>query len=410
MKILQVNVVYDEGSTGKIVRDLHLGFLQKGVESHVIYGSGKTNDEHNVKKIGMTAYSKIHALSSRITGVMYGGCRLSTDMIIKEIKSLSPDVILLHCLNGHFVNIFKLINFLRTSRYNTILVLHAEFMYTGSCGYSYECNKWLSGCGHCPQLKNATKAWFFDRTAYSWRMMKDAFSLFTNLDVVSVSPWLQNRAQKAPILSHANHGVVLNGVNTKIFKYSTADLGGIEDGFSGKKVVLHVTASFTDHLDDIKGGRYVLELAKRFEHEPVIFAVARNTGLITTLPDNIIDLGRISNQTLLAQLYARACVTLLTSKRETFSMVCAESLCCGTPIVGFKAGAPEMIAIPEYSDFVDFGDIDGLENAIRSALERTSDKSQISVAACEHYSLEKMVEQYYSLAVKAVQRSASSFK
>ena len=166
----------------------------------------------------------------------------------------------------------------------------------------------------------------------------------------------------------------------------------------------------TDHLDDIKGGRYVLELAKRFEHEPVIFAVARNTGLITTLPDNIIDLGRISNQTLLAQLYARACVTLLTSKRETFSMVCAESLCCGTPIVGFKAGAPEMIAIPEYSDFVDFGDIDGLENAIRSALERTSDKSQISVAACEHYSLEKMVEQYYSLAVKAVQRSASSFK
>ena len=38
-------------------------------------------------------------------------------------------------------------------------------------------------------------------------------------------------------------------------------------------------------------------------------------------------------------------------------MVTAESLCCGTPVVGFKAGAPEQIAIKEFSEFVEYGDL-----------------------------------------------------
>ena len=406
MKILQINVVYGEGSTGKIVRDLHLGFIQRDAESFVIYSTGENAEDENTIKAGNSALRKLHALSSRISGVMYGGCIISTNSIIDKIEEIKPDVIILHCLNGHYVNIFRLINYLRSSQISTILVLHAEFMYTGSCGHSVECDKWLTGCGHCPQLKNATQAWFFDRTAYSWKRMKDAFNLFNNLNVISVSPWLRDRAVRAPILKHADHHVVLNGVNTNIFTYSLSGyMSGFEDRFKGKRVVLHVTASFTDHPDDIKGGRYILELAKRFENEPIVFAIARNTRSIRTLPENVIDLGKISDQTLLAQLYSRACVTLLTSKRETFSMVCAESLCCGTPIVGFKAGAPEMIAIPEYSEFVNYGDIDALVISLRSALEKDVDKSYISGIACKYFSLNKMVDQYFSLAGEAVQSS-----
>lgn len=406
MKILQINVVYGEGSTGKIVRDLHLGFIQRDAESFVIYSTGENVEDDNTIKAGNGALRKFHALSSRISGVMYGGCIISTNSIISRIEEVEPDVIILHCLNGHFVNIFRLINYLRSSKISTILVLHAEFMYTGSCGHSLECNKWLTGCGHCPQLKYATQAWFFDRTAYSWRKMKNVFSLFNNLKVISVSPWLRDRAVRAPILKYADHHVVLNGVNTNVFRYSMSGyMSGFEDRVQGKRVVLHVTASFTDHPDDIKGGRYILELAKRFIKEPIVFAIASNTRSNTVLPDNVIDLGKISDQTFLAQLYSKACVTLLTSKRETFSMVCAESLCCGTPIIGFKAGAPEMIAIPEFSEFVNFGDIDALEKSLRSALEKNIDKSNLSSIACANYSTNKMVEQYYSLAVSAVKKS-----
>ncbi len=34
-------------------------------------------------------------------------------------------------------------------------------------------------------------------------------------------------------------------------------------------------------------------------------------------------------------------------------MVTAESLCCGTPVVGFTAGGPESIAIDAFSNFVE---------------------------------------------------------
>ena len=73
-------------------------------------------------------------------------------------------------------------------------------------------------------------------------------------------------------------------------------------------------------------------------------------------------------------------------------MVTAESLCCGTPVVGFKAGAPEQIAIPEYSRFVEFGNLNELKEAIIDFLKinryidvnRTTGKYS-SATMCEEY-------------------------
>ena len=44
----------------------------------------------------------------------------------------------------------------------------------------------------------------------------------------------------------------------------------------------------------------------------------------------------------LAEYYSLVDVTVITSFHETFSMVVAESLSCGTPIVGFKAGGQSL--------------------------------------------------------------------
>ena len=73
-------------------------------------------------------------------------------------------------------------------------------------------------------------------------------------------------------------------------------------------------------------------------------------------------------QQALAELYRRARVSMIVSKRETFSMPCAESLCCGTPVIGFEAGAPEQIALREYSEFVSYGDLQEMETVLRKWL------------------------------------------
>lgn len=49
-------------------------------------------------------------------------------------------------------------------------------------------------------------------------------------------------------------------------------------------------------------------------------------------------------------------------------MICAESLSCGTPVVGFTAGALEQISLKEYSEFLDNGDTDGMFKVINKYL------------------------------------------
>ena len=78
-------------------------------------------------------------------------------------------------------------------------------------------------------------------------------------------------------------------------------------------------------------------------------------------------------------------------------MVTAESLCCGTPVVGFRSGAPEQIALAEYSDFVEYGDIDALCDAIGKYLGRCFRTDIISLCAKEKYSKTRMLEEYLNV-------------
>ena len=145
MKIMQINVVYKKGSTGKIVDDLHNELIHNNFESVVYYGRGAVSQNINVHKVAPEGIMKLQSLRSRITGYAYSGCYFSTRLLIKAILKERPDVVHLHCLNGYFVNIYKLLEFLKRMEINTILTLHAEFMYTAGCGYALDCEKWKKG-------------------------------------------------------------------------------------------------------------------------------------------------------------------------------------------------------------------------------------------------------------------------
>lgn len=395
MKVLQVNCVYKKGSTGKITYDVHSELLKQGIESIVCYGRGERVNEPHVYKTCGEGYSKINHFFSELTGVMYGGCFFSTNKLIGIIKKERPDVVHLQCINGYFVNIYRLVTWLKKHDVKTVLTLHAEFMYTANCGHALDCDKWQAGCGRCPRLKQETKSFLIDGTHRSWKKMKKAFDGFNdNLIVTSVSPWLMERAKLSPILSDKKHEVVLNGVNTDIFHfYNTSELRS-QMGLNGVKVIFHATPSFNDDVNNIKGGYYVLKLAEKMLGENVKFIIAGNYPEGLRVPSNVILLGKVSDQELLAKYYSMADVTLLTSKKETFSMVTAESLCCGTPVVGFKAGAPEQIAIPEYSSFVDFGDVEGLHKVVSEFLDKNLLVKEIERIAQNKYSKNLMVRKY----------------
>ena len=395
MKILQINNVYDFGSTGKITADLHREMLAQGIESVVCYGRRQKTQDPQVYKTCGEFESHVQHLIANVTGLMYGGCGPSTARLIRIIQREQPDLVHLQCLNGYFVNIYRLLGWLKAHRIKTVLTLHAEFMYTANCGHALDCEKWKTGCGQCPDLRSATGSYGADRTAESWRRMQQAFAGFEqDLTAVSVSPWLMNRAQQSPVLQGFDHRVIYNGIDTGIFQPVSAQELRKKHGLEGKTVLLHVSPRFTDQPDHLKGGSCVLELARRMPNAEIL--VAGPHEITGSVPENVTLLGPVLDQKLLAQYYSLADATVLTSKRETFSMVCAESLCCGTPVAGFLAGGPEMISLPEYSCFVPWGQMEQLESAAQKMICTTMDSAAVQRAASV-YSRQRMTQSYCGL-------------
>lgn len=391
MRVLQINVVYKSGSTGKIVASLHNYLLQKGIESFVLYGRGFSSNDSNTIKICSNLFARWHKLSSFFLGNMYGGNSLSTRKAIRAIKKINPDVIHLHCLNGDFVNIYKLLSWIRTNNISTIMTLHAEFMFTGNCSHSFECEQWKKGCADCPRPFRSSRRPFKATVSRAWNKMRKAFDGFEKLSVVSVSPWLMARAEESSILAKFKHYYIGNGVDCSLFhRYSQSKL-------ENKQIVLHVSPNFDNNINNIKGGVFFAELAKTYIDTDIEFWVVGNYKKSQHYPKNIKFLGRIDDQKELARVYSEASVTVLTSKRETFSLVAAESLCCGTPVIGFKAGAPETIAIDAYSKFVTYGDLKELKQCLDLFLTKSFEREEISRDAIELYSSEKMCSSYLEL-------------
>jgi len=398
MKVMQINCVYNYGSTGKITRDLHMYLQSQGVESVVYYGRRDKTSDPGVTKICSEIYAKANNLLSRFTGLMYGGCFLSTTWLINCIRKEQPDVVHLQCINGYFVNIYRLVTWLKKQGIKTILTLHAEFMYTANCGHALDCDRWQTGCGSCPRLRRETKSLFLDGTARSYRKMLRAFANFhENLTVVSVSPWLKNRAEQSPILRGKHHCVIFNGVDTEVFHpYETEDLRK-KHGLLDERILFHATPFFSDDPEDLKGGYYILKLAEMLADQNVKLIVAGNHGADLQIPKNVILLGEIQDQNELARYYSLADVTVLTSKRETFSMVTVESLCCGTPVAGFQAGGPEQIALPEFSAFVQWGDVRQLSETVTTFLKSALRDTTIAECSAQAYSKNTMAEGYMTL-------------
>lgn len=393
MHILQVNCFYDRGSTGRIVADIRREALAVGHTVSVCYGRHAAAPTDGVYKVSSEREAKVHSVLSKLWGVEFGFSPVATARVIRRIREEKPDVVHLHCLNGHFINVYRLVTYLKKHHIPTVLTLHAEIMHTAGCEHALACEKWTSECHHCPKIRGKLSHFVRDDARHCFRKMQAAFDGFAELTVVGVSAWLTARAARSPIFRGARFATVGNGVNTAVFTpRETAPLRERLGLSESEKAVLYVTPHFTHPL---KGGAEMLEMARRMpQHRFIIVGFDGDAGV---LPANVTPIAHTQDPAEMAAFYTLADVTLLTSVRETFSMVTAESLCCGTPVVGYEAGAPETIALPDYSTFVPQGDRDALEAALQAALATNYDAAAMSAAAHATYTPKAMTDAYLAL-------------
>lgn len=403
MRIALVDVNFGRSSTGKIVADLSMALQRRGHDTHVYFGRGPevTGD---VTRISRPWEVGAHALATRVTGLTDGFSPFATRRLIECLDRFKPDVVHLHDIHGYFLNIGQLCSFLKERSIATVWTFHCEFMYTGRCGYALDCNGWRSGCIRCPHLSRYPASWFFDFANSMYLQKKEIFEDFRRLEVVVPSNWLADRVKNS-IVGGLPTSVVFNGIDIKTFK--PRDRGSLRSKLKLKDnfCVLSVGSSL---LSERKGGRWVVELAKRFDQKDIVFLMVGVDRVPSEVPSNVLMFPPIDDQDLLAEFYSLADVLLLSSERETFSMVTAEALACGLPVIGFDSGAPKEIAPEGYGSFVPYGDLAGLEALLLGIYDgRVALKSRTDCAkfASYFYSVEAMVRSYEGVYNKVLKSS-----
>jgi len=391
-----MDVLCKSGSTGKIVYELYTRTVAEGHEAAVCYGRGAKVEERNIFKFGLDWETKLHALLTRLTG--YTGCfsPLSTKRLISFIDSFQPDIIHLHEPHAYFLNLKPFFEYLGEKKIPLVYTFHCEFAYTGKCGYSYDCDRFETGCGSCPRLRDYPKTLGPDRTAAMYKEKKKLLER-QNMLIVCPSRWLAERSKRS-FLKSFDTRVIKNGIDTEnIFYPRSKDeyahllkLHGIEN----EKIVLAVAPSFT--TDKRKGAEYVLRLARRMTGHNVRFILIGVDAEIEDKPENVIALGRTENQQELAEYYSMADCFVICSEMENLPTTCLEAVCCGTPVVGFDAGGTAETAPEPIGLFGPYGDMEALEKNLLTMLDSTPAHSEFEKLR-EKYSSAHMYREYSKL-------------
>ena len=127
--------------------------------------------------------------------------------------------------------------------------------------------------------------------------------------------------------------------------------------------------------------------------------------LMQKLPSNIVGVSRTENVTELAQLYTCSDVLLNPSLEETFGMVAAEAMACGTPVIVSNTTACPEIVREGTGLVVDMGDINEVYRAITVITDsgKNAFTENCITNIRDNFSVDIMCENYYNLYLEMVE-------
>lgn len=389
MKVVQINSVCGQGSTGKIAVDISRSLTEKGIENYILYGIGKSEYPKGIS-ISDMYYVKMNILMTRIFGKHGFYSHGATHKLIKSLKRIKPDVIHLHNLHGHYLNIRMLFRYIKKYNVKTIWTLHDCWSFTGHCSHFnfVGCEKWKTGCYNCEQLREYPVSLIFDRSRGGYKAKKKVFSGVNDMTIVTPSEWLGELVSQSYLKDYKTL-TVNNGIDLSVFKPCESD---IKDrlGIGDKKMLIAVSG----HFGERKGYKYYIYLAKRLPEDYVLVMVGVSEGQKNELPENVIGITRTENQRELAELYTAADAMVNLTLEDTFPTVNIEAIACGTPVITWEIGGSPEIAGNECGKVEKALDLDGIYEAIMSVAK---DEDNCVKRAKEKFDKSKMIETYMEL-------------
>jgi glycosyltransferase involved in cell wall biosynthesis len=419
MKILIINT-YDFGGAATACIRLHKGLLDIGVDStlllkqktkqvnnSIVYPNKVINFRKRLlnKLIHITSrlklfslfyetdYRKLEFLNQRPSGLEYFSF-LDSNYDITEIPAYkNADIIHLHWV-ADFLDWESF--FLKNTK-PLVWTLHDQNPFLGGEHYA-ERYLGIDSLGNpMARVKKEVELLMEQEILKRKRGLLD---LVKNVSIVSPSKWILNSSNSSELFNMFTHFLIPYGIPTSIFKPLNMNFCREIIGLpKEKKIILFVA----DSVDNSRKGYIFLQRAlelidKKFAESIFLCTIGEKTELI----DNniLIELGKIHDERLMSIVYSAADIFVIPSLEDNLPNTILESLCCGTPVIGFPTGG--------ILDVIDEGvngiicnetSVSGLVRGIANFLSGNLkfDRDSISKNAIKRFALENQAKEYNSL-------------
>jgi glycosyltransferase involved in cell wall biosynthesis len=405
MNVLHINRFDVSDGAAIAAYRLHQGLLTQAFNSRLLVGKAAISDS----KIATIpdkypVATKLHQLMWRLG--LSNLSIISTFDIPKHKFYQEADILNFHNVLGGYFNYLAIPNL--SNEKPSIVTLHDMWSFTGHCTYSYECERWKTGCGKCP-YPDEFPAIGMDNTHIEWKLKNWVYRR-SKLTIVAPSKWLVSQAKQS-ILNRFPIYHIPYGIDTEAFQPLEPEQCRSLLGIPLNKKVLMFGAI---HLNDRrKGGDLLLKtlqsLPESLKAEIILLTMGYCGDTISNsvgIPS--VNLGYVNNDRIKSIAFSAADLFIFPTRADNLPLVLQESLACATPIVSFNiGGVPDMVR-PDITGYLaEPENTQGLSNGIIKLLEdtklRESMEQKCRKVALEEYSLELQAKRYIELYSKILQ-------
>lgn len=311
-----------------------------------------------------------------------------------DLPPRRPDILHCHNLHGGYFDLRELPRLSHTVP--TVINLRDEWLLTGHCAYTLDCERWLTGCGNCPDLQRYVPI-SRDASAANWRQKRGLLSS-SRLYLSAPSHWLLERALRA-IDAPAMARVIWNGVETEIFNPGSRAEARKRTGIPKDGIVVLTSAhhEFKD-LDTILAAVQRLSVEHQVGLEPLLLVLGKDAQGSEIGPWKVRYPGFVADRRELADLYRSADIFVHAATTEAFGKTITEAMACGLPTIATKVGGIPEVMENGTGVLVPPRDPGALAEALGHLLRQSAVREDMgktaALLALENFSLERQADQW----------------
>jgi glycosyltransferase involved in cell wall biosynthesis len=319
----------------------------------------------------------------------------------------SAEVVNLHNLHGGYFNYLAL-PWLTTEK-PTCWSLHDMWSLTGHCAYSYDCDRWKTGCYRCPLLHSrgeerrllAPEATLVDVSRLVWHLKKNLYRR-SRLTIVVGSTWMREQVSQSILGDCARVVHIPDGTDLAVFRpiERAAARQSLDIPQDVRVVLIYATPA-----NARKGLNFALEALELLQprHSSWVISVGER-DVLGQLPGRfpIRQLGFLQSDTLRNVAYCAADVFLQPTLADNLPLTVLDSLASGTPVVAFRVGGvPDAVRHLQTGYLAAYKNAEDLAKGLGVILNDSDLRSRMSQrcrqVAEQEFSLETQAARYAEL-------------